>query len=84
MADRGEIDIMENRGDQPTITSSAFHWGTRDRDPTQYFGIEQQTAIGEDLVRTPMDFTRSPASGSGTSFGSMSTTCTMGRSTTTN
>ena len=23
----GEIDIMENRGNQPTITSSAFHWG---------------------------------------------------------
>jgi beta-glucanase (GH16 family) len=22
----GEIDIMENRGSQPTITSSAFHW----------------------------------------------------------
>src|SRR6185295_11992997 len=22
----GEIDIMENKGSQPTITSSAFHW----------------------------------------------------------
>ena len=22
----GEVDIMENRGSQPTITSSAFHW----------------------------------------------------------
>ena len=25
---QGEIDIMENRGDEPSITSSAFHWGT--------------------------------------------------------
>jgi len=25
---RGEIDIMENRGDEPTKTSSAFHYGT--------------------------------------------------------
>ncbi|QDT68841.1 Beta-glucanase precursor [Planctomycetes bacterium MalM25] len=24
----GEIDIMENRGDQPTVSSSAFHYGT--------------------------------------------------------
>ncbi len=24
----GEIDIMENRGDQPDLTSSAFHYGT--------------------------------------------------------
>jgi len=24
---QGEIDIMENRGNQPTLTSSAFHWG---------------------------------------------------------
>ncbi len=24
----GEIDIMENRGDQPELTSSAFHYGT--------------------------------------------------------
>ncbi len=25
---QGEIDIMENRGNQPFLTSSAFHWGT--------------------------------------------------------
>ena len=25
---QGEIDIMENRGDQPNLTSSAFHYGT--------------------------------------------------------
>ena len=25
---QGEIDIMENRGDQPELTSSAFHYGT--------------------------------------------------------
>ena len=46
----GEIDIMENRGNQPTITSSAFHWGTRNPDSHDSFGTEQQTAIGEDLV----------------------------------
>ena len=46
----GEIDIMENRGNQPTITSSAFHWGTRNPDSHESFGTEQQTAIGEDLV----------------------------------
>ena len=46
----GEIDIMENRGNQPTITSSAFHWGTRNPDSHEFFATEQQTAIGEDLV----------------------------------
>ncbi len=25
---QGEIDIMENRGDEPNMISSAFHWGT--------------------------------------------------------
>ena len=25
---QGEIDIMENRGNEPFLTSSAFHWGT--------------------------------------------------------
>ena len=25
---QGEIDIMENRGNQPSLTSSAFHYGT--------------------------------------------------------
>ncbi len=25
---QGEIDFMENRGDEPHMTSSAFHWGT--------------------------------------------------------
>ena len=33
----GEIDIMENRGNQPTITSSAFHWGTRNPDSHDIF-----------------------------------------------
>lgn len=28
---QGEIDIMEHRGDKPTITSSAFHWGPNPR-----------------------------------------------------
>jgi beta-glucanase (GH16 family) len=46
----GEIDIMENRGDQPTITSSAFRWGTRNPDSRDSFAVEQQTAIGGELV----------------------------------
>lgn len=46
----GEIDIMENRGNQRTITSSAFHWGTRNPDSHDFFAVEQQTAIGDELV----------------------------------
>ena len=45
-----EIVIMENRGDQPTITSSAFHWVTLGRDSRNRFAVEQQTAIGDKLV----------------------------------
>jgi alpha-glucosidase len=46
----GEIDIMENRGDRPTITSSVFHWGTRNPDSHDSFAVEQQTAIADKLV----------------------------------
>lgn len=46
----GAIDIMENRGDRPTITSSAFHWGTKNPDAHDSFAVEQQMAIGEQLV----------------------------------
>ncbi len=46
----GEIDIMEYRGDLPTITSSTFHWGTRNPDTHDYFGVEQQMAIGDKLI----------------------------------
>ena len=47
---KGGIDIMENRGDQPTITSSAFHWGTLDTGSHDSFAVEQQMAIGDRLV----------------------------------
>ncbi|MGH8204548.1 MAG: glycoside hydrolase family 97 catalytic domain-containing protein, partial [Steroidobacteraceae bacterium] len=45
-----EIVIMQNRGDQSTITSSAFHWATPGRDSRDTFAVEQQTAIGDDPV----------------------------------
>jgi alpha-glucosidase len=46
----GEIDIMENRGNQPSITSSAFHWGTRQPYAHGFRAIEQQTALADKLV----------------------------------
>ena len=46
----GEIDIMEYRGDQPTRTSSTFHWGTHNPDSHDYFGVDQQMAIDDKLV----------------------------------
>jgi len=52
----GAIDIMENRGDQPSITSSAFHWVPRNSDSHESFGVEQQTAIGNQLVSYSDDF----------------------------
>ncbi len=52
----GEIDIMENRGNQPTLTSSAFHWGTNPPWFHDFKSIEQQTSIGGRLVRYPDDF----------------------------
>ena len=39
---QGEIDIMENRGDQPTLTSSAFHWGTNPPYRHEFVYNEQQ------------------------------------------
>ena len=39
----GEIDIMENRGDQPTISSSAFHYGTNPPYSHSFLLREQQT-----------------------------------------
>jgi alpha-glucosidase len=45
----GGIDIVHNRSDQPTITSSVFHWvdpaGAR-----KSFAFEQEMAIGDELV----------------------------------
>ena len=39
----GEIDIMENRGNQPTITSNAFHWGSNSPYAHHFHAMEQQT-----------------------------------------
>ncbi len=51
-----EIVIMQNRGDQPTITSSAFHWVAAGRDLRESFAVEQQTAIGDELVSYADEF----------------------------
>ena len=39
---QGEIDIMENRGHQPELTSSAYHWGPNFQ--TRQFTFEEQEA----------------------------------------
>ena len=39
---QGEIDIMENRGDEPEMTSSAFHWGTNPPFSHDYISNNQQ------------------------------------------
>ena len=39
----GEIDIMENRGDQPNLTSSAFHYGTNPPYHHSFVYQEQQS-----------------------------------------
>lgn len=42
----GEIDIMENRGNQPNLTSSAFHYGINDGTTFEHnFRFEEQTAV---------------------------------------
>ena len=42
----GEIDIMENRGNQPNLTSSAFHYGINDGTTFEHnFQYEEQTAV---------------------------------------
>ena len=46
----GAIDIMVNRGDRQTITSSAFHWPATTPGAHDSFAVEQQMAIGERLV----------------------------------
>ena len=46
----GGIDIVRQRGDQPTITSSAFHWVPRGASAPHSFAFEQQMAIGDELV----------------------------------
>lgn len=47
---QGEIDIMENRGDQPNLTSSAFHYGTNPPFQHSFQYSEQQTARFGQLV----------------------------------
>lgn len=46
----GEIDIMENRGNQPTLTSSAFHYGTNPPYSHHYVFDEQTARVGGSLV----------------------------------
>jgi alpha-glucosidase len=46
----GGIDIVHQRGDQPTITESAFHWVPRGARAPQSFAFKQQTAIDDKLV----------------------------------
>ena len=46
----GGIDIVHQRGDQPTITASAFHWVPRGASTPQSFAFEQQMAIDDELV----------------------------------
>lgn len=52
----GEIDIMENKGSQPAITSSAFHW-QKDRGPccaNWHFVVHEYSAKSGAM---PVDFT---------------------------
>lgn len=43
---RGEIDIMENRGDQPKMVSSAFHYGENGDGKYKHdFDFTEQTAV---------------------------------------
>lgn len=53
---QGEIDIMENRGNQPTITSSAFHWGTNPPFSHSFVYDEQQTSLAGQLVNYADDY----------------------------
>lgn len=52
----GEIDIMENRGNQPALTSSAFHWGTQTPYTHDYHAVEQQMSVDGKLVSYPDGF----------------------------
>jgi hypothetical protein len=47
---QGEIDIMENRGDSPNLTSSAFHYGVNDgRNFEHNFVFNEQTSVHNGL-----------------------------------
>jgi beta-glucanase (GH16 family) len=47
---KGEIDFMESRGNEPTITSCAFHWGTTEPYFHDYHDVAQRQAIAGRLV----------------------------------
>jgi beta-glucanase (GH16 family) len=51
---QGEIDIMENRGTQPNLTSSAFHYGINGGGQFEHnFVSSEQTSVHDD---TPQDY----------------------------
>lgn len=52
----GEIDIMENRGNEPHLTSSAFHYGTNPPYRHEFVFEEQQTRRNGELVDYTKDF----------------------------
>jgi beta-glucanase (GH16 family) len=52
----GEIDIIENRGNRPTLTSSAFHYGTNPPFEHSFVFGEQQTSRDGKLVSYPEGF----------------------------
>jgi beta-glucanase (GH16 family) len=43
----GEVDIMENRGSQPTLTSSAFHWKKDTNSPHLYEFHEYTASVDQ-------------------------------------
>ena len=52
---QGEIDIMEHRGDIPTITTSAFHWGPNSRG-RRFLTDEQGISLSGRQVNFTDDF----------------------------
>ncbi|MEM1303995.1 MAG: glycoside hydrolase family 16 protein [Planctomycetota bacterium] len=52
----GEIDIVENRGDAPHITSSAFHFGTREPYLHEFVFREQKSAHSRGLANYHRSF----------------------------
>ena len=53
----GEIDIMENRGTQPTLTSTAFHYGTNGNgQPFRHnFTYSEQTSVHDSVFQNYHD-----------------------------
>ena len=52
----GEIDILENRGNQPHLTSSAFHYGSSQPYRHDFVLGEQQTGLGATLANYHSSF----------------------------